>query len=159
MFENDQLQTRRIKRRYDILQAWYTQEVTSAKAGRRSIMDDLNTVSWSFNLKEQEDLAKRVNKAELGLKWGWDIPLLFLKMMANWDYAKDNGNKFLLRESIHGFPIMNYALKEGPFKVSPEAVFGGEDYHVVIQGDDGNLIYFIPDQDGLTKGLFVENLL
>ena len=157
VYEDDLFQTKRLKRRYERLQSWYAYQITSMKRGSGAILDSTDKLI-SFNLKEQEELGRQVAQ-ELKIKWGWDVPLLILKLASNYDYAKNNENKFLLRESLHGFPIMNYTLQEGPYKVGWEAAFGPEDYHVVLQGDDGNLIYFLPDQDGLKKGLYVENLL
>lgn len=157
VYEDDPLQTRRLQSRYDRMQEWYAQEIASLKRGDENILTTY--MPYQFNLKEQEEFSRRLNLQKLKLKWGWDIPLLLLKLMSNWDYAKAHDNKYLLRESLHGFPIMNYALGEGPFKASKDAAFGGEDFHIVLRGDDNNLIYFTPDTDGLKKGYFVETLL
>lgn len=157
VFDDDILQTRRIKRRYDKLQKWYAEQITCLRTGRESILDAKGKL-LSFSLRDQEDLGRQL-ALDINVRWGWDLPLLILKLESNWDFAKNNENKFLLRESLHGFPIMNYTLKEGPYKVSMAAEFGLNDYHVVLQGDDGNLIYFLPDRDGLKQGLYVENLL
>lgn len=155
----DPLQVARLTKRYHLLQAWYAQEICRMRNNMiGTVMEPLNTDDKAFNLAEIKSFSQRVAKDTLKLKWGWDIPLLMLKLQANWDYAKDNGNKYLLRESLHGFPIMNYVLKEGPFKVSKEAVFGPEDYHLVLKGDD-NLIYFQPDLTGLKEGTYVECLV
>ena len=153
VYEDDPLQTQRIAKRYAKLQDWYAQEVTRLKRGEL-----LSFTDHHFNLMDHERPTRDWAK-EYGIKWGWDIPLMRLKLLANYDFARDNNNKFLLRESLHGFPIMNYALGEGPYKAPKDAEFGGEDFHVVLQGDGGNLIYFIPDQNGLRSGNYVECLL
>lgn len=156
VFEDDALQTGRLKKRYDRLQEFYGEWISTVK--RQGELPENFSGDRTFNLKDYE-YTTREWASEQGIKWGWDIPLVNLKAIANFDYARDNGNKYLLRESLHGFPIMNYVLKEGPFKVSKDAVFGPEDFHVVLQGDDGNLIYFEPDKDGLKSGRYVECLL
>lgn len=151
MFENDPLQSTRIKKRFERLQDWYASEVVKIKRGREGC-------PGQFNLEDHKESTQNLAR-DLKIKWGWDMPLLKLKLISNWDFAIANKNRYLMREGIYDFPIMNYTLGEGPFKVSAEAVMGPEDRHVVIQGDDRNLIYFKPDQDRLATGIFVECLL
>ena len=93
------------------------------------------------------------------IKWGWDIPILMLVQMSNYEHAVSNENKFLLRDSLHGFPIMNYVLGEGPYKPPWDSVFGGDDFHCILRADDGNLIYFLPEIHGLELGHYVEVLI
>ena len=93
---------------------------------------------------------------ELGIRWGWDILILEIRMLTNWDFAKANDNKFMLREHLHGFPVMNYGLGEGPYLPSADSQLGGEDFHVILRADKGDLIYFVPDRNGLEEGLYVE---
>lgn len=85
-----------------------------------------------------------------------DIPIAAFKLMSNIQYAIDNGNKRLVKDNIWSFPVMNYALNEGPYLADPDDVFGREDAHMVFAV--GNELVFFYEHDALERGLYVELL-
>ena len=97
-------------------------------------------------------------KFDLELKPGLDINLAYLQLLHNQQYAWENGSKWFIQDELDKFPIINHVLKEGPYRAQAEDRFGGEDFHVVIQGDH-DLIYFVPHQTGLSEGRYVDFLL
>ena len=91
----------------------------------------------------------------LGVPYKRDVGIAVIQLMNNIRYAQANENKYLLREDIWEFPIMNYHLNEGPYEPPASAVFGGHDYHLIVSMQD-KLVLFYRDFRGLEVGNYVE---
>ncbi len=143
----DPLQYGRLRTRYNLIEEWYAEKVYQVKR------------NWDIPLWEQQyhDWVWHSAKMDVGIRKGWDINIMYRKLLNNIYYAQRNGEKALLMEDIQLFPIMNYDLGEGPYSPHPHSRFGVRDGHVILQGDL-ELIYFEIQVDGLDSGRYVDNL-
>lgn len=143
--KGNNLEYDRIVKRFDELQELYAQAVNHVRR------------NWDSDTSLVEVPALPELMAEFS-EFKIDAVLVGMKSRNNINFAIRRNNKYLLSEDMTQFPIMNYDLKEGPYCPPDDAVFGPEDKHVVIQGDN-DLIFFQTEINGLEKGLIVENLL
>lgn len=151
------MQAARIRRRFEWLQEDHAKGIASLRRSWTNLEDNPIT-SLFFNLEATKELSQR-HCEEKQIKWGWDVAISMLSQISKLEFARIHENKYLMREGLYDFPIMNYALREGPYRPTAEAKFSGEDFHCIVQGDAGQLVYFVPERDGLNKGLLVDCLL
>lgn len=155
---DDNLQAHRIELRRYKLQEVKDVRITRLRKGlcnypyEEKYQAFLNAGIEAFYGQEEE-------YAELyGVKFGWDLVMLDIQIYYNLCYAQEKGSLYLLREGLHEFPFVNYVLGEIPYQASAQDRFGSQDFHCVIQGDYGSLIYFNPPVTGFSEGVYVETL-
>lgn len=110
---------------------------------------------WDTFEAEKTDLPFRVFRDRLS-EYSLETCLIYYKLWSNFHWAKAKGNKHLMTEDLDGFPYMNYLLREGPYTPPLDAQFGTEDFHLILQGDHGNLVFLQPRLYGLNQGYYVE---
>lgn len=147
--ENTFEQARLIKR-YAQLEVAYAQTVNEIKR-LGELPSDYLALAESVR---QGGLREMPSQAMRGMK-GRDVDIAWTALFNNLEYAEANGNMYLFRDQFGGFPIMNYTLKEGPYRPPKDAKFGLKDYHVILQGDK-SLIYFELQVHGFSRGQYVD---
>jgi len=141
--EDNPLEYGRLLRRVEKLSEEYQSKVARVKRQWETSYAEHGS---HFSFRELSQMAPGLQLDEV---------LAGYKIFQNYSYARENENKYLLQEDITKFPCMNYHLKEGPYCPPADAVFGEEDFHVVVKGDH-DLIYFVPERGGLKKGRLIE---
>jgi hypothetical protein len=147
-----------LNKRYNKLQNWKSNVVAEL---RRNFEHHTEFGRWEAWRQDRwgalTEEAQLVSKA-WNLKYGKDIHVAILAIEANLMFAHTKGNRFLLREPLHGFPCMSYVTAEGPKLFDSYEQFGLEDYHCILQGDGGQLFYFEPEKYGLDQAYFIEQV-
>lgn len=146
------MEVRYLRDKFDAYSQDYAQRVNQVRRQWHNLDKDptLDEQLWPTELKSLQALFP---------KDALDSNLIILKLWNNIRWAKKKDNKYLLSEDLDGFPSMNYTLREGPYMPPLDAQFGAEDFHVVLQGFNKNLIFLQPRIHGLEKGWYVESSL